>query len=145
MTITAANAVSAINAATAANSTTTNPSTTNSSTSTSGTVDYNEFLQLLVAQLQNQDPTNPTDPTTFVSQLASFSSVEQQVNTNSILNSLLTQSAISQAGSIVGQTVTSSDGKTSGQVASVQITSSGSQATLTNGQTINLGSGITVS
>jgi flagellar basal-body rod modification protein FlgD len=35
------------------------------------------FLQLLVAQLQNQDPMNPTDSTQFVSQLAQFSELEQ--------------------------------------------------------------------
>src|ERR1700685_1675394 len=35
------------------------------------------FLQLLVAQLQNQDPLNPTDSTQFVSQLAPFSELEQ--------------------------------------------------------------------
>src|SRR5208282_4077239 len=112
---------------------------------TNGTLDYNEFLQLLVAQLKNQDPTNPTDPTQFVSQLASFSSVEQQVNTNTMLSSLLTQSAIAQAPSLIGQTITSADGKTTGQVASIQITSSGSQATLTDGQTVSIGAGITVS
>lgn len=61
--------------------------TTSGTTSTNNTLDYNNFLQLLVAQLQNQDPTNPSDPTQFVSQLASFSAVEQQVNTNSKLDS----------------------------------------------------------
>jgi flagellar basal-body rod modification protein FlgD len=35
------------------------------------------FLQLLVSQLQNQDPLNPTDSTTFVTQLAQFSELEQ--------------------------------------------------------------------
>jgi flagellar basal-body rod modification protein FlgD len=35
------------------------------------------FLQLLVAQLQNQDPLNPTDSTQFVSQMAQFSELEQ--------------------------------------------------------------------
>lgn len=39
----------------------------------------NQFLQLLVAQIKNQDPTNPTDATTFVTQLAQFSSLEQLV------------------------------------------------------------------
>ncbi|MGO9391777.1 flagellar hook assembly protein FlgD [Rhodoblastus sp.] len=137
--------VSATTGTTTTNSTATSSSSTNSSTSANDTVNYNEFLQLLVAQLQNQDPTNPADPTTFVSQLASFSSVEQQVNANTKLDSLLTQTAISQAGSIIGKTVTSSDGSTSGQVASVLITSSGPQATLTDGKTISLASGITVS
>lgn len=136
--------VTATTSSATANSAATSGSTNNTA-ATNGTLDYNEFLQLLVAQLKNQDPTNPTDPTTFVSQLASFSSVEQQVNTNSILNSLLTETAISQAGSLIGQTVTSSDGTVSGQVASVQVTSSGPQATLSNGQTVALGSGVQVS
>ena len=42
-------------------------------------VDENQFLQLLVAQIKYQDPTNPTDATTFVTQLAQFSSLEQLV------------------------------------------------------------------
>ncbi len=37
------------------------------------------FLKLLVAQLQNQDPLNPTDSTQFVSQLAQFSELEQVI------------------------------------------------------------------
>ena len=37
------------------------------------------FLQLLVAQLQNQDPLNPTDSTQFVSELAQFSELEQVI------------------------------------------------------------------
>jgi len=42
-------------------------------------VNENQFLQLLVAQIQYQDPTNPTDSTTFVTQLAQFSSLEQLI------------------------------------------------------------------
>ncbi len=133
---------------TSATSTTANSSTSqtsSSSTATSNTINYNEFLQLLVAQLQNQDPTNPTDPTAFVSQLASFSAVEQQVNTNSKLDALLTQTELSQAGSVIGLTVTSADGSVSGQIASVQLTSSGVTATLASGQTLALGTGVTIS
>jgi len=43
-------------------------------------VTENMFLQLLVAQLQNQDPTNPADSTTFVTQLAQFQTMEQSLN-----------------------------------------------------------------
>jgi len=43
-------------------------------------VTENMFLQLLVAQLQNQDPTNPADSTQFVTQLAQFQTMEQSVN-----------------------------------------------------------------
>lgn len=44
-----------------------------------------EFLQLLVAQLRNQDPMNPSNPEDFAAQLAQFSSVEQLVNINDTL------------------------------------------------------------
>jgi flagellar basal-body rod modification protein FlgD len=56
---------------------------TTSTTTTSAasqTVDKNMFLQLLVAQLQNQDPLNPSDGTQFLSQLAQFQQLEQSVN-----------------------------------------------------------------
>jgi flagellar basal-body rod modification protein FlgD len=57
-------------------------------------VDENQFLQLLVAQIQYQDPTNPTDSTAFVTQLAQFSSLEQLVAIHSDLDNL-TQSGAS--------------------------------------------------
>jgi flagellar basal-body rod modification protein FlgD len=65
----------------------TSPTPTSSSTpSASSTTDAlgNEqvFLQLLVAQIQNQDPLNPTDSTTFMTQLAQFSDLEQLININ---------------------------------------------------------------
>ncbi len=49
-------------------------------TSSSVEADKNMFLQLLVAQLQNQDPMNPTDSSTFVTQLAQFQQLESTVN-----------------------------------------------------------------
>jgi flagellar basal-body rod modification protein FlgD len=126
-----------------------NPASTasaaNAATATNNTLNYNSFLQLLVSQLKNQDPTNPSEPTAFVSQLASFSAVEQQVNTNSKLDALLTETALSQAGSIIGRTVSSQDGSISGQVTAVQITASGAQAVLANGQTLALGNGVKIS
>jgi flagellar basal-body rod modification protein FlgD len=44
-------------------------------------VDKNMFMQLLVAQMRNQDPLNPSDGTQFVAQLAQFQQLEQSVNT----------------------------------------------------------------
>ena len=51
------------------------------------------FLQLLVAQLQNQDPLNPTDSTTFVTQLAQFSELEQVIGIRSDIESHAAQSS----------------------------------------------------
>lgn len=130
-----------------ASNTTTAVTQTASSTksSTGSTLDYNNFLRLLVAQMKNQDPTAPSDPTAFVSQLASFSAVEQQVNMNSKLDALLTQTELSQGASVIGRTLTSADGTISGKVGAIEITSSGATALLTNGQTIALGAGVIVS
>jgi flagellar basal-body rod modification protein FlgD len=57
------------------------PASSQTSQTSSTDVDKNMFLQLLVAQLQNQDPLNPTDSTQFVTQLAQFQQLEQSVNT----------------------------------------------------------------
>ena len=51
-------------------------------------VDFDNFLQLLTAQLRNQDPLSPLDSADFVAQLASFSSVEQIVGTNKRLDAI---------------------------------------------------------
>jgi flagellar basal-body rod modification protein FlgD len=62
------------------NSNTTAASNASSSAGLGGSAPSQEvFLQLLVSQIKNQDPLNPTDSTTFVSQLAQFSELEQVI------------------------------------------------------------------
>jgi flagellar basal-body rod modification protein FlgD len=51
--------------------------------------DFSQFLTLLTTQLQNQDPLSPMDSTEFTNQLVQFSQVEQQINANQKLDSLL--------------------------------------------------------
>lgn len=51
--------------------------------------DFDQFLQLLTVQLQNQDPLSPMDTAEFTNQLVAFSGVEQQINTNQKLDSLV--------------------------------------------------------
>ena len=57
------------------------------------------FLQLLVAQLQHQDPLNPAEDTEFIAQLATFSTLEQLQNMNGAMQ-------VSQASALVGKQVT---------------------------------------
>lgn len=114
-------------------------------TGTSSTATYDNFLKLLMAQMKNQDPTEPMKSTDYMAQLATFSQVEQTVKGNDKLDALLASSALSQADSVIGRTVTSADGKVSGQVSSVTITSEGAVAKLSGGDYILLGPGIIVS
>jgi flagellar basal-body rod modification protein FlgD len=109
------------------------------------TVDYDAFLKLFMAQLKNQDPTAPEDPSAFVAQLANFSIVEQSTKMNAKLDSLMSLSALSQADNMIGRTVTSADGKTSGVVASLRATSNGAVAVLEGGKEVTLGEGVKIS
>ena len=71
-----------------------------------------DFLTLLVAQLQNQDPLNPDDPTEFTAQLAQFSSLEQLFNLNESMDKVATSVNDSQklsALSMIGKEVAYAD------------------------------------
>lgn len=108
-------------------------------------VDYQSFLKLLVAQMKNQDPTNPMDSTQYMAQLASFSQVEQSVQMNQKLDQMLQSSTLEQAASIIGRTVTSADGATTGKVTEVKLISNGIVAVLEGGKEITMGAGVKIS
>ncbi|MAS05062.1 MAG: flagellar basal body rod modification protein [Ahrensia sp.] len=109
------------------------------------TVDYDSFLKLLVAELKNQDPTEPMDATQYMSQLASFSNVEQNIQTNNKLDELLQTSYLSQAGSIIGRTLTSPDGEITGTIEEVRIFDDGIVAVLDTGDQVVVSGGVTIS
>ncbi|MEG6568308.1 flagellar hook capping FlgD N-terminal domain-containing protein [Thermoanaerobacterium thermosaccharolyticum] len=72
----------------------------------------NEYLQLLVTQLENQDPLNPMDDKEFIAQMAQFSALEQMLNLNNSFNAV-------KAYSLLGKTI------------SANIDSNGSSSTIT--------------
>ncbi len=123
----------------------TSTSSSSSQSSASKTnVDYESFLKLLVAELKNQDPTKPMESTDFVAQLATFSQVEQTIQTNTKLDQMLQSNALSQAGSLIGREITTADGATTGVVSEVKINTDGLVAILENGTEVNVGDGITI-
>ena len=126
----------------------TNKSTNTTTTTSSTGVDYNTFLQLLVAEMKNQDPTNPMDTSQYMSQFAQLSSVEQAMQTNNKLDALLSSQSLSQADGLIGKTVSFTDAtgaSFSGKVASISINSDGSVATLADGTKVAVGPGLTIS
>ena len=108
-------------------------------------VDYNSFLKLLVAELKNQDPTEPMDATQYVAQLASFSNVEQAIQTNAKLDDLIQMSYLQQAGSIIGRTLTTPDGAVTGKIDEVRVFDDGIVAVLDNGEQVLVSGGVTIS
>jgi flagellar basal-body rod modification protein FlgD len=93
----------------------TNTSTSSSTTNSSKTLasNFQTFLTLLTTQLQNQDPTSPMDSNEFTQQLVMYSQVEQQIDTNSKLDSLISLSGnqtSNLAMSYLGKNVVLSDG-----------------------------------
>ena len=123
-----------------------NTNTTNKTTETASanSLDYNAFLQLLLAQMKNQDPTEPMDSTAYMGQLASFSNVEQGMKMNTKLDSLMSAFYLNQADGVIGRTLTTADGTVSGKVMSVSIYSDGAIAKLDNGKQVLLGPGIVI-
>jgi flagellar basal-body rod modification protein FlgD len=114
---------------------TTGTSSTNSSSSDLG-ITQDQFLQMLMTELQNQNPMDPnsSDPMTFVTELAQFTSVEQETNTAENTSTLASGQSTASAVEMIGATVNYTDPTTgntdTGMVQSVEITSSGPTLTV---------------
>ncbi len=103
----------------------------------------NDFLKLMMDQLQNQDPLNPSDPTQYMAELANFSSLEQQTQIASSTSSAAAQQASTSALGLLGHTVSYKDGSgvtQTGTVSKVDFTSSGPALTIGTASGISLGS-----
>ena len=110
--------------------------------SVAGSLNEGDFLNLMMDQMKNQDPLNPSDPTQYMSELASFSSLDEQIQIQESSAQSASNQAASAALQMLGQNAnyTDSNGNSgSGTVTAVDFTSAG--PTLTIGGT----SGISLS
>jgi flagellar basal-body rod modification protein FlgD len=102
------------------------PSSTNAagtSSATGDSVNENQFLNLLVTQLQYQDPTQPMDDSQFVSELAQFSSLQESTNLNTTMSGFTNTSSLQTAASMIGATVTTSATDSNGDAIGGQVSS----------------------
>jgi flagellar basal-body rod modification protein FlgD len=77
----------------------------------SGGLDQNDFLKILITQLQHQDPTSPVEDKDFIAQMAQFSSLEQITNMNSGFQKMSGLLSSSEAAQVLGKTVEINDGQ----------------------------------
>ncbi|MCQ2027228.1 flagellar hook capping FlgD N-terminal domain-containing protein, partial [Clostridium butyricum] len=85
-------------------------------TNSNSTLGKDDFLKLLVTQMENQDPMNPMDDTQSIAQMAQFSSLEQMTNIATAMDTLNTnfsaynqQSLLAQGASLIGKSVSGLD------------------------------------
>lgn len=108
-------------------------STTAAAAGATSSLNEGDFLDLMMDQLQNQDPLNPADPTQYMSELASFSSLDEEMQIQQSDSQTAANQSASSALQMLGQTVsyTDSNGDTqTGTVSSVDFTSSGPTLTI---------------
>ncbi len=99
-----------------------------------GELGKNAFLQLMVAQLQAQNPLEPSNGTEYISELAQFSQLEQTTNLAQSSSQSVTSQRVAQAVGLIGHTVSYTDPSTgatqSGAVQSAEITPEGATLTI---------------
>ena len=106
-------------------------------------LDKNAFLKLMMVQLQHQDPLNPSDPTQYLSELATFTTLEQETNIATSSAKTAAEQHTVAALALIGHTVTYTDpsgASLTGTVQKVDFTPSGPMLTVNGVSGIDPGS-----
>jgi len=101
----------------------------------------NDFINLMVTELQNQDPTQPESSDELLSQMSEIGQLQSSDSLQSTLTGLAQQNQIGAASSLIGKSVQGLDANSnsvSGTVSSVNVASSGVTLELDNGSSVSL-------
>ena len=108
-------------------------SATTGATNSSQALDKNTFLKLMMVQMQNQDPLNPSDPTSYIGELAQLTTLEQTTNMAESASQTASEQHTAAALALLGHTVSytdSSGNSVTGTVQKVDFTGSGPTLTI---------------
>jgi flagellar basal-body rod modification protein FlgD len=119
------------------------PSSTTAGTSTNPNLNLTptDFLNMMVTQLQNQDPLNPTSSSDLLAQMSQIGQLQASTSLQSTLSSLGLQTSLGSASSMIGKSVQGLDANsnpTSGVVTSVQVQNGNVSLQLNTGDTLPL-------
>jgi len=127
------------------------PSTTSAGTTTTPAqlaLTPTDFLNMMVTQLQNQDPLNPTSSSDLLAQMSQIGQLQSTTSLQTTLQSFGLQTSLSSASSMIGKSVQGLDANSnpiSGTVTSVQVQGGNVSLALDNGGTLALGSVTSIS
>jgi flagellar basal-body rod modification protein FlgD len=100
-----------------------------------------EFIQVMITQLQQQDPFKPQDSSALLEQISSIRNIESQISLQDALKGLVFQNQIASAGNLIGKTVLGldeSNNQVEGKVTSVRVADDKVMLELDSGQTLEL-------
>jgi flagellar basal-body rod modification protein FlgD len=101
-----------------------------------------DFIKMMVTQLQNQDPTKPADYGQLLAQMSQIGQLQSNTTLTDSLKGMVLQNQIGAAGNLIGKNVAGLDGQNNpvkGVVNSVKVQSDGVMLQLDNGNTLSLG------
>jgi flagellar basal-body rod modification protein FlgD len=111
------------------------------SSASAPTLNQSQFFQLLLAQMQNQDPLQPMDSSDFVTQLSQFSQLQTAQQLNTTMANFVAMQGMSQGAALIGKPVSYDPGTgvlTKGTVDSVAIDNAGNVTLQVGGQSVAL-------
>lgn len=109
-----------------------------------GSLSSDEFTEIILAELANQDPLEPNDTTALLEQISMIRSIESDTELNDTLSGLIDRSDFTGAAALIGQQVTTTEGATPREVVSVTQNDDGVGVSLDDGSFVPLGSILSV-